>query len=53
MGHWYDCMGYGSGQSSGASATLDSWCLSEEIQAGNRRLRCFLVSFSEVTSVPF
>eukprot|EP00434_Breviolum_minutum_P011292 symbB.v1.2.009964.t1/scaffold623.1/size335370/7 len=34
MGHWYDCMGYGSGQSSGASATLDSWCLSEEIQAG-------------------
>ena len=34
MGHWFDCMGYGSGQDAGSSAPLSGQCMQEEIQAG-------------------
>lgn len=34
MGHWFDCMGYGSGQAKGSSAALSKWCTEEKIQAG-------------------
>lgn len=34
MGHWFDCMGYGSGQAKGSSAQLSQWCADEKIQAG-------------------
>lgn len=34
MGHWFDCMGYGSGHAAGAGAPVSSWCRSEQIQAG-------------------
>ena len=34
MGHWFDCMGYGSGHSEGSSAPLSELCLQEAVQAG-------------------
>ncbi|CAE7584229.1 RANGAP1 [Symbiodinium necroappetens] len=34
MGHWFDCMGYGSGHDEGSSAALSAVCLKESIQAG-------------------
>jgi len=34
MGHWFDCMGYGSGHDEGSSAALSALCVKESIQAG-------------------
>merc|ERR1711879_376544 len=34
MGHWFDCMGYASGQNAGAAAPLSHHCLTEAIQGG-------------------
>ena len=34
MGHWFDCLGYGSGHDEGSSAPLSELCLQEAVQAG-------------------